>query len=441
MAASKKKVSKKTGAKVAKGPAKAAAAGPELPKTATVHEPVIPQTNTKVDVKAKAALRNYVGQMKAKGAGNVVFANEAISTYALRRPSGIMQLDLDTGGGLPAGGMSTLAGPDGTGKSELLYLYFVQNQRIYGEDSRIALAHTEGQFDFWRAKRMGLQISIPKMLIEERRSILASRGLPDLTPDQVKYLQHGVGDFILIGGDNGEQILDNMLSAIASNAFSIVGVDSLQGLIPKANADKEMDEIEKRAAFATMITKFTTHYVPLCSGLVEPNYTTLIGISQIRANPDKGTNPYAPEFIVQLAKALKHYHLIEVTLTTGQQIRKTVARQDTTIGKEMKWKITKGKAGAHDNVFGSTSFIYPEYTSHGQSIDTVSSAIVAGVRYGVIHETPSAVYIVRGGKHAEGFDPVQNLAMMETMMRLDPEYENAIRQEILLAANINCRYR
>jgi hypothetical protein len=63
------------------------------------------------------------------------------------------------------------------------------------------------------------------------------------------------------------------------------------------------------------------------------------------------------------------------------------------------------------------------------------------VRYGVIHETPSAVYIVRGGKHAEGFDPVQNLAMMETMMRLDPEYENAIRQEILLAANINCRYR
>jgi RecA/RadA recombinase len=436
MAAKKKKVTKKA---MAKGAVKTAA--PEAPKTAVSHEPIIPQVNAKVDVKAKAALRTYVGQMKAKGEGNVVFASEAISTYALRRPSGIMQLDLDTGGGLPAGGMSTLAGPDGTGKSELLYDYFIQNQRINGENSRIALAHTEGQFDYWRAKRMGLQVTIPKMLIEEQRDILASRSQPDLTPEQIRYYQHGVGDYLLIGGETGEQILDNILDAVRSNAFQIIGIDSLQGLIPKANADKEMDEEQKRAAFATMITKFTTHYVPLCSGLTNPNYTTLVGVSQIRANPDRGSNPYAPEFIVQLAKALKHYHLIELTLTTGQQIRKAIKGDQVTIGKELKWKITKGKAGAHDNVFGSTSFIYPEYTSHGQSIDTISSAIVTGIRYGVLHETPSAVYVMRNGKHVEGIDPAPNLSTMETMMRLDPEYENAIRQEILIAAHINCRYR
>jgi hypothetical protein len=39
-------------------------------------------------------------------------ADEVVNPYFLRRPSGIMQLDIDTGGGMPAGGVSMLSGPD-----------------------------------------------------------------------------------------------------------------------------------------------------------------------------------------------------------------------------------------------------------------------------------------------------------------------------------------
>jgi RecA/RadA recombinase len=397
----------------------------------------------KVDKEKAAALRNFIGQMKTQGAGLVVTANEATSTYGLRRPSGIMQLDIDCAGGLPSGGLSTLAGPDGAGKSELLYLYLAQHQRIYGDDSRLALCHTEGQFDFWRAKRMGLHIPIPPTLIEERRAIRAARGQPDLTKEEVAYLKFGIGDFVFIQPTVGEETLDAVLKAIESTAFGIVAIDSIQGLIPQADADKDLDENAKRAAFATLITRFMQRYIPMSAGLGTPNYTTLLVASQVRANPDKGTNPYAPDFIVQIARAMKHYHLLEVTLTTGQQIRKTIRGDQVTVGKEMKWKITKGKAGAHDNVHGSTSLIYPEYTAHKQSVDVIGSIIVSGMKYGVISEDNRGVaHVCRPSEnHRQVLDPAPNISTLETMMRVDPGFEQLVRQEILLAANLDCRYR
>lgn len=437
MAAKKKKVAKKAD----KGVAVKTAAPP------TVLQPVVtelPKVREQTVDKAKhQAMRNYIGQMKT--AGNVVMlATEATSTYALRRPSGIMQLDIDCAGGLPSGGLCTVVGPDGTGKSELLYLYMAQHQRIYGHDSRLALAHTEGQFDFWRAKRMGLQISVPKAVIEERRAIHAARGQPDLTKEFIEYLQFGIGDFVFIGGSSGEDTLDAIIAAVASDAFGIVGIDSLQGLIPQADADKEMDEREQRAAFATMITKFMKHYIPLTAGLSKPNFTSLVAISQVRSNPDKGTNPYAPDFVAQLARAMKHYHLIEITLTSGQQIRKSIRGEQVTIGKELKWKITKGKAGAHDHVSGSTSLTYPEYSDTGAPIDTIGSIVIAGIRYGVIREDPrnGKVFVVRQSERdREVVDTSPSMQALQAMMRIDPDFEHTIRQEILLAANLDCRYR
>lgn len=432
--AAKKKVKKVAAKKEAAAPVAAPDMVAELPKV-SAHA---------VDKEKVAAFRNFMGQMKSKGAGTVVLASEASSTYALRRPCGIMQLDIDCAGGLPAGGLSTLVGPDGAGKSELLYLYMAQHQRIYGNDARIALAHTEGQFDYWRAKRMGLQISVPVSLIEEKRAIRSARGQPDLTKEEIQYLKFGIGELVLIYGESGEEILSSVTEAVRSNAFGIIGIDSLQGLIPQADSDKDLDETEKRAAFATLITKFMKHYIPLTAGIGTPNFTTLIAISQVRANPDKGTNPYAPDFIAQLARSMKHYHLIEVTLTTGAQIRKSIGGKDQTIGKQLKWKLTKGKAGAHDNVTGETAIIYPEFSSGGNAVDVIESVIVTGMRYGVIREEARTgkAWVVRPSENdRQIIEPAPSIKTLAMMMKIDPDYEQTIRQEILLAAKLDCRYR
>ena len=289
---------------------------------------------------------------------------------------------------------------------------------------------------------MGLQISIPRSLIEERRANRAARNQPDLTTEEIEYLQFGIGDFVFLGGNSGEDKLDVVLAAVASDAFGLIGIDSLQGLIPQVDSDKEMDEREVRAAFATMITKFMKHYIPLTAGLSKPNYTSLVAVSQVRSNPDKGTNPYAPDFVAQLARAMKHYHLIEITTTSGQQIRKAIKGENVTIGKELKWKITKGKAGAHDHVSGSTSLTYPEYSPSGRGIDTVGSAVITGIRYGVIREHPTTgkAIIVRPSEGRE-INSSPSVAALQAIMEVDPEFDYEIRQEILLAAGVDCRYR
>jgi hypothetical protein len=291
---------------------------------------------------------------------------------------------------------------------------------------------------------MGLQISVPKIVIEERCHIRAMRGQPNLTREEIEYLQFGIGDFVFIGGASGEETLDSVLAAVGSDAFGIVGIDSLQGLIPQADSDKDLDEREVRASFATLITKFMKHYIPLTAGLSKPNFTSLIAVSQVRSNPDKGSNPYAPDFVAQLARAMKHYHLIEITTTSGQQLRKQIKGENVTIGKEMKWKITKGKAGAHDHVSGSTSLIYPEYSHNGRAIDTIGSIVVAGIRYAVIREDPKSgtVYIVRPSEqHRQVLDSSPNMQTLQAMMQVDPDFEQSVRQEILLAVGVDCRYQ
>ncbi|MCI0563294.1 MAG: hypothetical protein MN733_32860, partial [Nitrososphaera sp.] len=75
------------------------------------------------------------------------FADDDPNPYYLRRPCGIMQLDIDMGGGAPAGGLSTVCGPDNAGKSLLLYMFFAMHQRLYSRESYIGYCIPEGGID------------------------------------------------------------------------------------------------------------------------------------------------------------------------------------------------------------------------------------------------------------------------------------------------------
>ena len=82
------------------------------------------------------------------------------NTYLLRRPSGIMQLDVDTGGGLPAGGINYISGPDGSGKTWLLYNYFATHQRLYGEEASICYVPVEFLPDYKFMRLCGCIIAL-----------------------------------------------------------------------------------------------------------------------------------------------------------------------------------------------------------------------------------------------------------------------------------------
>lgn len=72
-----------------------------------------------------------------------------------RLPSGIVNLDVGLGGGIPMGAMSLIYGPEGGGKTSLATRLAVQFQRRY-PDRAIAWVDVENQFDPDWAKLHGL---------------------------------------------------------------------------------------------------------------------------------------------------------------------------------------------------------------------------------------------------------------------------------------------
>lgn len=91
----------------------------------------------------------------------IATADQVPNTYYLRRPSGIYDLDEQCAGGLPAGSVAYISGPEGAGKSYLLTEYFINQQRIHGENTALALCPRESKLDYFDLRRRGLVIAIP----------------------------------------------------------------------------------------------------------------------------------------------------------------------------------------------------------------------------------------------------------------------------------------
>ena len=446
MAAKKKKATKKsTGGKKA-----------QKPKALSDEELVIPQVaGTSIAPAAQGpsgatlhtAMREFIASENSQYEDHKVieFASNVPNTYELRRPSGIMQLDLDTGGGAPAGGLTYISGPDNAGKTFLILLYMLMHQRLYGDQSALAFACVEGGFDFKRALNMGLKIAVPDVTISQWDQERQARGFPPYTKEEWQSYKHQIGEFVIIGGPTGEAVMQTALSCIRSRLFGIVAVDSVSILLPEADADKDVAEHEKRAANASLITKFIKHYTPLTSGLDGLNWTTLLFSAQVRSNDAKATAPshmqkYLKEWATTGAYAAKHGKLVDVCVWSGAKIDRQVSGKRTIVGKQTKYELLKGKAGCHDNVTGEFPFYYDFFYPAG--VDQLDTVITQGLKCGVIVEKDSKISVIRPdtGELSE----IRNIPGMRNfrrMMEIDIDFEMAVRREVLASKGIMCLYR
>jgi len=437
MPAKKKKKTRKKTSKTTKKP--------RAPKGSA---PIVPERKEKGTDKSKhQAIRELIAQVNADAEHTVIaFACDAPNTYALRRPCGVMDLDIDTGGGLPAGGQSVISGPDNAGKTFLGFKYAAMHQRIYGPAASIAFVQVESAFDFVRARQVGVRVRYPQYMIDQWAYDRQLRGMPYFTEQEDDYLIDQVGEVVVINSGSGEETLNTVLECVRSKLFNIIFVDSIAMLLSETELDKTLSEPEKRAARASLQTKFQIHYTPHTAGLDSINETTLIFVNQVRANNEKATAPshmqkYIKEWAPTGAWAIRHGKLIDVTVWDGAKIKKTIQGQERTVGKKMKWEITKGKAGTHDNRGGETNFYYEFYLPEGT--DDLESVIVAGIQRGVIHENKGVFHVTRGpaGEIVEGLTGIPGYAAFKKMMAADIEFELAVRREVLAAEGIQCLYK
>lgn len=387
----------------------------------------------------------------------IATADKVKNPYFLRHPTGIMELDVDLAGGWPAG-VSMISGPDGVGKSHLLYRTMAMHQRIYGEKAAIALAAVESPIDHFFMRQLGVIIAVPDEIIEERNDWRKQMGMPPFTKDEVKELKRQVGTFWDITGATMDQTLQAVIEIVSDktmretdNQFGIIGIDSINALIPSAWNDIDLDEDGRRAAHASLATRFFAQLYPLLTSLEgDPMYTSILFTQQVRANAAKASAmPHIAKFLPDYAPATgayaaKHGKLIDLLLYTGAKKKEanedneknSIAKKET-VQKTLGWEIIKGKAGTHEGKTGEVVF---EFGTEG-FIDLQRTVLVSGIRHGVFSEKNGLITFVDPITGADS-EVIKNVPAQTLVQKMkdDPAFELEMRKSVLAANNIACRY-
>jgi RecA/RadA recombinase len=372
----------------------------------------------------------------------IVRADEAPNTYMLRRPIGPMELDIDCGGGFPAGGCCMLSGPDNSGKTLLALKAMAMQQKLYGTATRVMYVLTEGMFPFDQALRVGLKVKVPDEMLSQWQQWRQLRGMPLYTPEELLSFKEEVGQVFIARGYTGEEVLHVILQSVLTNAFSLIICDSVNGLLPSVDAAKKMDKRDAMAAHANMMTKFWKKYIPLTTGIDGANTTSLVFTQQARANTERANAPSYMQAAIKMwqiagAYASKHYKLIDLVVWDGKILKREKNGVKEVVGKMTKWELQKGKAGTHDNKSGEMAMYY----AHGGP-DDIGELIAAGTRRGVIQPMSKGVVVVRPdtGEVLPDFSAPSQKAFRK-MLESDFEFELAVRREILTQAGLQCLYR
>jgi len=449
MAAKKivKKSVKKAHAAAAKGAVVPKAAAMSMPKREPSNVLNGPKTgaadNDKDRRERAAAVKALASKINKKFDSEVITTADNVHSNAwLRRPSGIMQLDVDCGGGLPAGTFNTLTGPDGAGKTTLLYHYFAMHQRLYGNDSYVALSAVEGGIDYFQARRVGWIIPIPLEVIEAQQRELAKRGVPLLTKEEVADLRREIGhNYIVKGLSTAEEFLDVTEQLLLSNIYGVIGLDSYEALMPKSEAGLDsLEEFPVQAARASVVGRFLQHYGPITRDI--RNFTTFIMTCQVRYNRKKAEAQahiakYLKDWAGVVPPSVKHWRQYDVQVWSGGKITNGSKEKEgkVTLGKDVNWEITKAKLGGHDHVIGDTPYFYD-----ARGFNPLRTVLTAGIRYGVIKEIDGELTFLRNGEPHSYLSQVPTAEHFVAAIQDDINLELEVRREILAAAGVKGSY-
>jgi RecA/RadA recombinase len=390
----------------------------------------------------KKRLQALMNQINEKQDHKVLdFGSNVPNPYFMRYPTGCMTLDIDLGGGFPAGGMSTITGPDGAGKTVLLNLAMAQHQRIFSHQSTLALAPCEFLPDYFFMRHCGMKVAIPDEMIDKAQEIRENRGMPLYTKDEVRELKTQVGEFYVIRGETGEKIFDTVLDCYESKEFGIIGIDGINSFISDVESQTEsIGDSFQQGQQATVLTKFCHKFHPMTMGMDGTNPTAIIATGQVRANRDRANAPgpmqkYIKQYAETFPWAMRHARLVGLMVWPGEKLKETKGEnKGDQIGRVMNWETLKGKAGTHDGIRGEADFSYEHL------LDSPSTVVQAGFQYGVLKEEKGVISIIRP---ENGDVLASDIAGRDKLVELfqDLEFELSLRMEILAAAGKMCTYR
>ncbi|PJA86661.1 MAG: recombinase RecA [Candidatus Moranbacteria bacterium CG_4_9_14_3_um_filter_42_9] len=271
-------------------------------------------------------------QIKEKfGEGVIMKLGEVKRVNVESIPTGSISLDIALGiGGIPRGRVVEIYGPESSGKTTLTLHIIANAQKAKGVAAFIDAEHA-------------------------------------LDPEYAKKIGVSINDLLISQPDNGEQALDIVETLVNSGAISIIVVDSVAALVPKAEIEGEMGDshMGRQARLMSQALRKLT-------AIVAKANCTVIFINQIRmkigvvfGNPETTTG----------GNALKFYSSVRIEVRRAAQIKKG----EDIVGNRVKVKIVKNKVAPP---FKTTEvdIMYNEgISASGDLLDT-------GVKYEVLEK-------------------------------------------------------
>jgi recombination protein RecA len=254
-------------------------------------------------------------------------------------------------GGLPRGRIVEFYGPESSGKTTIALYTVAEAQKRNG---RCAFIDVEHAFDDAYAKLIGVNVE----------------------------------DLLLSQPDYGEQALEELDRLILSNGYSVIVVDSVAALVPKAELEGEMGDA-KMALQARMMSQAMRKIV----GTVSKTNTLVIFINQLRATINQGYGTYnGPTEITTGGNALKFYASVRLDVRKAAQIKDG----DEVVGNKVRIKIAKSKVCAP---FKTTELDI----MYGHGINKEGEVVDKAVELGIIVKNGSW-YSYEGDKIGQGRD-------------------------------------
>ncbi|MBS3903287.1 MAG: recombinase RecA [Anaplasmataceae bacterium] len=229
------------------------------------------------------------------GEGAIMKLGETARVDVAVIPTGSFSLDLALGvNGLPRGRIVEIFGPESSGKTTLALHVVAEAQKQGGKAAFIDAEHA---MDPEYAARLGVKIN--ELLISQP--------------------------------DNGEEALNILESLVRSEMISVIVVDSVAALTPRAEIEGEMG-----AQFIGLQARLMSQALRKLTTIAAKSHTLIIFINQIRmqvgvffGNPE--TTPGG--------KALKFYSSVRIDVRRTAQIKKG----EDVVGSRVKVKVVKNK--------------------------------------------------------------------------------------------------